>query len=172
MVSAHWCRCWPQGNAQGNPILCCLMLTALVSAFRFLLKAPGGFCNLLWGHHTLDDQLCTGSGYLVNVEDWDKATAVLLEVQETGSRTPIPCCHPNAHTHLPRINFVFHPGAWITVQNTDLIWDHSPHWNPSLLLKIHWLLCLNFSLVPHEKNEIILMLMKEILMLDIIRIIY
>ena len=62
--------------------------------------APGGFCNLLWGHQTLDDQLCTGSGCLVNVEDWDKATTILFEVQETGTSPPAPQPrHPHAHTH-------------------------------------------------------------------------
>lgn len=43
---------------RATPSLCCLMLTALISAFGFLFKARGGFYNLLWGHRTLNDQLC------------------------------------------------------------------------------------------------------------------
>ena len=32
---------------RATPSLCCLMLTALISAFGFLFKARGGFYNLL-----------------------------------------------------------------------------------------------------------------------------
>ena len=46
----------------------------------------------------LDDQLCTGSCYLVYVEYWDKATTILFEVQETGNRNTPP--HPNPGTHM------------------------------------------------------------------------
>ena len=91
---------------RATPSLCCLMLTALISAFGFLFKARGGFYNLLWGRRTLNDQLCTGSGYLVNVEDWDKATTILLEVQETGNRTPpTTATHIHTHTCLESISF-------------------------------------------------------------------
>ena len=136
--------------------------------------APGGFYNL-WGYQTLDDQLCTGSGCLVNVEDWDKATTILFEVQETGAPPPQ---HPNPgthmHTHTPALNQFCLPSRSLndSSQHRPCLWSLSSL-KPSRYFKIP-LTCMSsfFSLVPHEKNEIVLMPMKEILMLDIIRIIH
>ena len=131
-----------------TPLLCCLMLMALVSASGFFwLGTPGGFRYLLWGHHTLDDQLC--SGYLVSVRSWGGATAVLFEVQEAGGRIP---CQPHTHTHLPWINlFSILEPEWQFKTQTSFV--SLPCLKPFAAFKIPLTsMSLFFSLVPHEEK--------------------
>lgn len=125
--------------------LCCLKIMALVSATRFLfcLGTHGGFHYLLWGHHTLCNQLHTGSGYSMTggLGVGGGYNRQLIWSPGSWRRNLLPCRRPH-HTHCshtPALNHCFPPWSWNDSSK------HRPHlclscgWSPSLLLKFCWL---------------------------------